>query len=370
MHLKKVIVAVTNDLSTDQRVDKVCNTLTSMGFSVTLTGRLLAKSLPLQRAYSTHRMKLLFVKGPLFYAEYNIRLLIFLLFNKVDLIVSNDLDTLLACFIAHRIKKNTEIVYDSHEYFTGTPELIDRPVVRSIWKRIEKYIFPKLTDIFTVNDSIANLYSNEYKKTIKVVRNVPPKLIQEKPTPDLVFDSSKHLVILQGAGINIQRGAEEAIIAMQFVNNAILLIIGGGDVIDLLKQMVKEFDLEEKVMFMDRMPYHELMKYTALAEIGLTLDKDTNINYRYSLPNKLFDYINAGTPVLSSNLPEISKIIEKYKVGMLIESHDPEHIASCINTMISLNYKVKLQENLRLAADDLNWENEEKILKQVYSKYV
>ena len=369
--MKKVIISVTNDLSTDQRVDKVCGTLLSMGFSVFLIGRLLPGSLPLNRDYQAHRMKLLFHKGPFFYAEYNIRLFIFLLFTKVDLLVSNDLDTLPANYMAHKLK-SIPMVYDSHEYYTGTPELVNRPFVQGIWKRIERFIFPKLNEIFTVNESIAELYFQEYGKRLNIVRNVPRRIsIQTTYTPaDLGFDNSKKLIILQGAGIIVQRGAEEAVLSMQFIENALLLIIGGGDIINSLKELVVKSELTQKVIFFPRIPYDELMKYTSAAEIGLSLDKDTNINYRYSLPNKLFDYINAGIPVLASPLPEIKKVIDRYEVGLLIENHEPQHIASKLKQMLENDYKSKLFHNLKRAAAELNWENEEKTLKLVYSKYV
>lgn len=343
----------------------------SMGFQVMLVGRMLPESTPLKRTYEINRFKLIFRKGPLFYAEYNIRLFFYLLFSKADLLISNDLDTLPANYLIH-ILKSVPIVYDSHEYYTGTPELVNRPFVQSVWKRIEKFIFPKLQDIFTVNESIAELYNQEYGKKLVVVRNVPKKP-QEKfeyNAKQLGINSSKHLIILQGAGINIQRGAEEAILAMQFVDEALLLIVGGGDVIGNLKDLVLMNGLSEKVLFFPKMPYQQLMKYTSASQIGLTLDKDTNINYRYSLPNKLFDYIHATTPVLSSNLIEIRKIIDTYGVGLYIESHDPQHIANKINLMLHNNYKEKLRENLIKASNELNWENEEIILKEVYSKYV
>ena len=371
--LKKTIVSVTNDLSTDQRVDKVCRTLTGMGFHVLLVGRWLPDCLPLNdRPYETHRMRLLFKSGPLFYAEYNLRLFWFLLFHPAKLLVSNDLDTLLANYTAHKLKR-VPVVYDSHEYYTETPELVNRPMVKGIWERIEKAIFPKLNDIITVNKSIAGLYHEKYNKTLHVVRNVPrtPKIETLTSRESLGLPVDKKIIVLQGAGINIQRGAEEAVEAMRFVPNALLLIIGGGDVIESLKKQVKESGLEEKIRFFKRLPYNELIQYTRLADLGITLDKDTNINYRYSLSNKLFDYIHAGIPILASRLPEIARIVEGYNIGRIAENHDPQYVAGLMNQMLNDEAQNKIwKNNLLLAAKELNWENEEKILTELYQKYV
>lgn len=371
--LKKVIVSVTNDLSTDQRVDKVCRTLSEMGFDVTLTGRWLPGCLPLNdRPYETHRMKLLFRKGPLFYAEYNIRLLIYLLARKSNLLVSNDLDTLPANFAAHKLKR-TPIVYDSHEYYTETPELVNRPFVQGIWERIERFIFPKLTDIITVNQSIADLYEKKYGKKLNVVRNIPRLQTESKPLSreECGLPADKSIILMQGAGINIQRGAEETVEAMKFVDNAILLIIGGGDVIGKLKEMAKNLKLEDKIIFKNRLPYPELIRHTRLADIGLTLDKNTNINYRFSLPNKLFDYIHAGIPVLASRLPEIARIVEGYNIGRIAESHDPEYLGNLITNMLSDVESQKIwRKNLLHASSELTWEKEAITLIELYKKYV
>lgn len=373
--MKRAIVSVINDLSTDQRVHKVSATLHKLGYEVTLVGRKQRKSLPLdKRDYNTKRMFLLFEKGPLFYAEYQIRLFLYLLFHKADVLVSNDLDTLLPNYRISKLKR-IHLVYDTHELFCEVPELQSNPFKKSIWKRMERRIFPKLNYIFTVNDSIAKIYNEEYKVAIKVVRNVPllssQKNIQLQSKTELGLPSDKKIIVLQGAGINIDRGAEEAVQAMQFVNNAMLLIIGSGDVINTLKQMVNDLRLSDKVKFIGKVPFEKLLQYTRHADLGLTLDKDTNINYRYSLPNKLFDYIHAGVPVLASHLVEIKKIITQYNIGDCIDNHDPKHIAEKINGIFNNDSLLQTwKNNTQIAAKELNWEKEEQQLIEVYKRFL
>jgi len=370
---KRVIVSVINDLVTDQRVNKVCQTLTSISCDVLLVGRKMRNSPKLDdRDYAMHRMKLMFDNGPLFYAEFNIRLFILLLFRKADLFISNDLDTLLPNHIVSKIKR-IPLVYDSHEYFTEVPELVNRKRTQAIWKFIERKLFSLQTDIITVNDSIADLFEKDYGTRPHIVRNIPRKRqsVKKLSREELSLPVDTNILILQGSGINMHRGSEELVEAMQYVKNAVLLIIGGGDVIDELKKMSKTFKLDKKIIFLPRMPYQQLMQYTAVADIGLTLDKSTNLNYKFSLPNKLFDYIQAGIPVLSSSLPEIEKIITKYNVGDFIFNHDPKSIADKINEMLSNKTQMeKWKKNCNFAASELTWENEEKVLIDIYSKYV
>jgi glycosyltransferase involved in cell wall biosynthesis len=344
-----------------------------MGFKVLLVGRHRANSNPLQkRIYRTRRMHLLFEKGFGFYAEFNIRLFFFLLFRRVNVMVSNDLDTLLPNFLVS-ILRGKKLVYDTHEFFTGVPELVNRHHTRKVWERIEKWIFPKLIHVITVNESIAKIYEDLYNKKLLVIRNVPPyrELTDVKSRKELNLPEDKFIVLLQGAWINIDRGGEEAVDAMSFVENAILLVIGGGDVIDILKEKVAQNGLSEKVRFIPRIPFADLFNYTANADLGLTLDKDTNINYRFSLPNKLFDYIQAGVPVLASDLAEIRKIIDTYKVGELIKSHDPEPIAEYINALIANRQKMAdYKGNCLKAKKELCWENEREKLEKLYTPFL
>lgn len=371
-YLKKVIVSVINDLATDQRVHKACLSLEKSGFKVLLVGRVLKNSPQMPSlTYNYHRMRLIFTKGPLFYAEFNIRLFLFLLFRKADLLLSNDLDTLLANYLISKLK-GVKVLFDSHEYFTETPELTNRKTVQKIWKTIEKWIVPKLSEMITVNESIAELFRNEYHIKVHVIRNIPmrykPNSTFTKAEANLPAD--KKILILQGAGINVQRGAEELVEAMTYLSDCFLLVIGGGDVLEQLKKIVHRHHLENNIRFLPRMPYQQMMNYTRLADIGITLDKDTNLNYRFSLPNKLFDYIHANVPVLASPLPEIKNIIDTYQTGSFIVNHKPETIARSIRAMV--DDKVMMEQwksNCKLASETLCWEQEEKLLLSIYAGY-
>jgi glycosyltransferase involved in cell wall biosynthesis len=369
--MKKVIVSVISDLVTDMRVHKMCMTLQEMGFEVLLTGRKLPSSLPVdKRPYRHHRMKLIFTSGPLFYAFFNIRLFFFLLFRKAGVLVANDLDTLLANYLVSRLR-NIPLVYDSHEYFTEVPELQGR-FARKVWLAIEKRIFPHLKDVFTVNDSIAEAYNRKYGVRPLVVRNLPLKTPPVEPLPksEAGIDDDKKIVILQGSGINLDRGGEEAVLAMQYVENAVLMIVGGGDALPGLKRMVREKQLDDKVIFIPRQPHHLLFRYTAMADAGLSLDKDTNLNYRFSLPNKIFDYIACGVPVLASDLPEVAKIVRDYDIGLVLGEYSVEAIAAAIGKMLSEDYKSLKNNNLQKAAKELTWEQNINTIHSVYSKFL
>ena len=367
---KKIIISVTNDLSTDQRVKKVCGTLNAMNYDILLVGRKRPASIKLNRPYRTKRMKLIFNKGALFYAEFNIRLFILLVFSKVDIYHANDLDTLLANYLAAIIRRKP-IVYDSHEYFTGVPEIQNKKLVKKVWQTIEQFIFPKLKHIITVNQSIAKLYKKEYNKDLRIIRNVPNKVetLKLKSKSELNIAEDKDIIITQGAGININRGIEELVEAMQYLNNVCLIIIGDGDVIPQLKKRVLELKLENSIIFKGRMPYHEMMQYTQHAKLGITIDKDTNTNYKYSLPNKLFDFIHAGIPILASKIIEVEKIIKKYQIGLFINNHEPTHIANQIKYAIdNKELMSEWKSNTTLATKELNWEIEENTLKDLYKK--
>lgn len=366
-----VIVSVINDLNTDQRVHKVCSFIEHQGYDVLLVGRRLKSSREMEfRSYRTRRFRMVFEKGPLFYAWFNFRLFWFLLFHSSEILVANDLDTLLPNYLVSRLK-GKKLVYDSHEYFTEVPELISRPKVKAVWERIERLIFPKLKQVSTVNHSIAQRYREKYGVSLRVVRNVSPLW---KPThlaskKELGIPEGKHLLIMQGAGLNVDRGVEEAIRMMPFLENAVLLLVGDGDVIPEMKRLVEQEKWQDRVLFFGKRPYNELLQFTWQADLGLSFDQPTNPNYLFSLPNKIFDYIHTSTPIVCSDLVEVSKLVKGYDVGEVVTDFTPRNLAEQISRILdNPDLMARWKSNCERAAAIENWETEVQQLNEFYPK--
>ena len=313
-----------------------------------------------------------FNKGFAFYAEFNIRLFLFLLKQKNDLLYSNDLDTLLPNYLVSRMR-SIPLIYDSHEYFTEVPELIDRPRVRSFWLGLEKLIFPRLKNVITVNQEIAGIYSEKYGVSVSVVRNVPPLTPKEvsafKNSSKLIsskLNSEKRkedILIYQGA-LNLGRGIELMIDCMEFLEKGRLVIVGTGDVEERLKKRVKAKRLSDRVHFKGRIDPISLKSLTSQASLGFSLEEDLGLNYRLALPNKIFDYIHAGIPVIVSDLPVMKNFVVDNQVGAVLKDRTPEVLAQLIRKVLSERESYDL--NLRAAAERFNWDKEKlELLKEI-----
>jgi glycosyltransferase involved in cell wall biosynthesis len=364
--LKRVYLVVINDLVADQRAHRVAQTLRECGAQVILIGRRFHDSRPVDdREYRTKRFRFLFNRGFLFYTCFNIRLFGWLLFREKGIFVSNDLDTLPACWLASKIR-GLPLVYDSHEYFTEVPELIGRKFVRNFWLKIEKNLVPGLKYAYTVSEPIAEEYRKAYNVNFHVIRNLPYRSQHPVRHPDLLQSDPIPAIIYQGS-LNPGRGLESAILAMKHLEKYRFQIFGDGPFRGNLEKLVRDNNLTDRILFMGRIPFSELQSYTGQASLGISLEENLGKNYYYSLPNKLFDYIQARIPVLVSGLPEMRKIVEEYNVGVVTDSHEPVTLARIIEQMIDDEEKrITWKKNLQIAADELCWENEKGKIIEIY----
>ncbi len=369
---KKITVSVISELTTDQRVIRISTTLREMGFDVMVVARQLKGALPLGNySFKSKRIVCFFRKGVLAYAEFNFKLFWYLLFTKTDYLLSNDLDTLSPNFIVSRLR-NKFLFYDTHEYFTGVPEVTASPLKQKLWKTLEDLLLPKLKVAYTVNESVKNKYESIYPSMgLKIVRNIS---LKENIIPHAIPKEweGKIVLLMQGIGMNPGRGGMELLLAFQHLPQSYRLIyIGWGLEWEAIDAKRKELGLEHRVEMHAKMPPEELKRFTPLAHIGFTLDGSKDENFLFNLPNKLFDYIHAGVPVISTSIPEVKKIVEQYQIGICLENLDSKATARAIEQFINNTDQYNtFKKNTLLAAKELCWQNEKNKLIDIYKPYL
>lgn len=350
--MPSIFFTVTTDLSYDQRMIRICTTLANAGYDVTLVGRQLQSFIALkEQPYQQKRLRCIFEKGKLFYAEYNVRLFFFLLFKKMDGICAIDLDTILPCYWISRIKKIKRI-YDAHELFCEMKEIVTRPRIYKIWKWIERKTVPHFKDAYTVNQPIADEFFRMYNRHFEVIRSIA--LYDEERQ---IADKEK-FILYQGA-VNEGRSFETLIPAMQWVN-APLIICGDGNFMQQAKKLVNDLQLQEKVIFKGMLSPCDLRSITNKAYIGITLfEKEALSNY-YSLANRFFDYIHSGVPQLCVNYPVYKEINNLEEIAVLVDELDYATIATALNKLLNNElYWQQLHQNCKTAAKTFNWQKEE-----------
>jgi len=360
--LPSIIFTVTNDLSYDQRMARICTSLSSAGYEVLLVGRKMKHSVPLTAAaYKQKRLSCFFEKGKLFYLEYNIRLFIFLLFKKMDGICAIDLDTILPCYYISRIKKIKRI-YDAHEYFTQQKEIVTRPGIYKLWHWIEKKHLPRFSYGYTVGSSIAAEFKKLYGVNYEVIRNLP--MLKDNAAARIPYQDPK-IILYQGA-INEARGLEWLIPAMKNID-AELHLYGDGNFMQQTRELIKTNNLEDKVFIKGKVLPEALGTITKQATIGINLVENTGLNQYYSLANKFFDLMQNGIPQVSMDFPEYKKINDAFEVAILVPDLKINSIGNAIKRLLADEtlYK-KLQQNCQAAKKVFNWQEEEKKLITFY----
>ena len=389
---KRIIFTVTNDLRYDQRMLRICTTLSAAGYEVALVGRHLSTSIPLQnQPYQQIRLKhLRFTAGKLFYLEYNLRLLFFLLFQRFDAVCSIDLDTSIPGIIAAKIK-NKPHLFDAHELFTHTPEVARRKSIQKIWEAVQKFTFKHTNAAFTVGPAIAQYFEEKYNRPVAVVRNMPiksgatnPKTTNQARTeinqlnsdninpPSPAWQSKidalqgQRFILYQGA-LNEARGLEALIQAMSEIP-AILVLAGEGDLSQTLRNLTQSLNLEHKVIFLGMIPPNELPQLTKQAYIGYNVSQNAGLSYFLSLNNKFFDYTKALLPSLINPFPEYLALMKEFEVGLPTEP-TLEDIVKQANQLFTdqLLYD-KIKSNCKLASEKWTWENETPTLVNIFQQ--
>jgi glycosyltransferase involved in cell wall biosynthesis len=357
---KSLIFCVTTDLNYDQRMMRICSSLSNAGYAVELVGRLLPHSQKLSdKNYKQTRLHCFFTKGKLFYIEYNIRLFFYLLTFKGNAICAIDLDSMLASCIAARFKRK-KFVYDAHEYFTEMEEVVNRPFTKWVWKKLEQFCVPKAHAAYTVSQAYADLFEKEYRKKFAVIRNASV-LSDKEPTLE-----KEYYVLYQGA-VNVGRGLYELIEAVKDLPIT-LVICGKGDIYNDLQEKIQGENLQNKVELKGYVVPAELKDITAKARIGFTLFAANGLSNKYSLANRFFDYMHAAVPQIAMDYPEYQLLNKEFEIAVLIKELSAAEIKKAITLLLNEpNYYKQLQQNACKARLHYNWQNEETKLLGIYS---
>ena len=358
----KVLVSVFNNLSTDQRVEKVCRTLSENGFSIELIGNNWGGLPDLKRDYPVSRIILKSKILRYAYVEFQWKLYKELL-KKADqdtILLSNDLDTLLPNYLVSK-KLNLPLVYDSHEIFTEMPSVNGR-FTQNIWRSLESFIAPKLNFMMTASESYADWFHKTYGiERPVVVQNFPLK--SGNPQDYSIVNLPK-VIIYQGV-INPSRGLDKLIPEMHKIENAELWIAGDGPKKKEFQELTKNLGLDDKVKFIGKILPEELREITQQADVGLSIEEDNGLSYYFSMPNKISDYIQARIPVVVSDFPEMKKVADHFKAGEKIRDYN--ELAEKIQLVLN-NGKHSYKDALDHAASQLCWENEENRLLGLFCK--
>jgi glycosyltransferase involved in cell wall biosynthesis len=351
-------------MSIDYRVHKTAETLLSMGYEVICVARRRKDyGRVTQAPYRVVYLQTLWERGPLFYLVFNLRLWWWLLRHRVDKVLSIDLDTLTGCSLGARWRK-IPLIFDSHEYFPEVPELQHRPAVKKMWLWLESTFVPRIDKGYTVCRSIADIYQQKYGVLFEVVRNLPQR--QKLSLMDVQTKPEAFTLVYQGA-VNMGRGLLEVLDALLLLPGVRLVVVGDGDCLSQVKARTAALALNGQVEFVGKLPFSELGRYTASAHVGLCLLENLGLNYYYSLPNRIFDFAQAGVPVLASNFPEIRAVVAEYGTGLLVDDLLPETIAQAIVRLRDdkVAYQTMCDKALKVATE-LVWENEVAVLERVF----
>ncbi len=339
-------------------MQRIAGTLAKAGFKVTLVGRSLPNSTPLTKQdFQQHRITCHFHKGPLFYLEYTIRLLFWLLGHRHDILGTIDADTAIAGIVASWWQK-IPMVYDAHELFPEMPEVVHRPLVRKVWAALEKWAFKRASLRYTVSASLVQYFQETYQVPVHLIRNVPfrqEQIIPTKPVPYFIY---------QGA-LNEGRGLECTLEAMQNIP-ATLVICGEGPLKPKLQELATKLGVGEKVVFKGNVPPPQLAELTKNAWAGIMLLENRGLSYYYSLANKFFDYVQAGIPQVCVPFPEYQLLNTQHEVALLASTNVMEVRQAMLTLLHDHETYQRLQQNCLLAAQEWNWEQEGTHLVMLY----
>ena len=370
--MKTIVHIVLNNFINDARVLKACILMREHGYNVQVICLKNNKtpSHELIQGIEVYRIRLLskklhrlfsFIK----YLEFSFRVQKYI--RKADLVHVNDFEPLPIVWFSRMSGGNFKTIYDAHEFASERNGL--NKLFRQIIRLTEKFFGEFCDEIITVSESIANEYRRIHRRErVNVILNVPitTKFISSSCNIRDTFEipDNKKIFLYQGK-LFINRGIEFLIEAFDDIHpDAVLVFIGSGTLEDKVKEAAA---LNNQIYHIETVPYNDLLAYTSSADFGLMSAENVCLSYKYCMPNKLFEYINAGIPIITTNLKDCSELVIKERIGLVLESDNAEGVRNTINFALESS-KQNYSTSLAAAAAKYNWDREKEKLYKIYIK--
>lgn len=260
----------------------------------------------------------------------------------------------------------SKIIYDAHELYYE--QKVFSHCQKRLMRKVESELLPQCDQVFTVNESIAGEMALRYGcDNIAVLLNAinPPDDFDLLVKPDYLrkrfaIPKDKFILLFQG-GLSEHRNLEKLVLAMCYVTNplVVLVIMGNGPLLPKLQKLVNNRRLQDKVLFKEAVPQNVLLQWTASADAGIIPYPHVDLNTYYCTPNKLFEFIQAGVPILANDLPELRRFVLDNNFGIIYKMTSSRLIASGIDEISSNEKKLKSwRENLVEKRERFAWSSE------------
>ena len=292
--------------------------------------------------------------------------------EKADIYVAHDLTMLATAYRAAEITR-AKLIYDSHEFYSEQSLVW---LERLMWRKLEKKYISKPNAIITVNPSIGDVFKARYGLPhINIIYNAERLSALPLEKMQLLhrkfnLSPEQHILLYQG-GLHSDRNLICLVKAMTYVTNKMicLVLLGDGKLHNKLKHLIEAYHLEKNVFLHSAVNQDVLLSYTMSADVGVIPYRANCLNNRFCTPNKLFEFIIAGLPIIASDLPELTKIIVGNDIGRVADTRNPKAFAKIIEATFSDMTKLEQYKNqLLIARQKINWQEESNKLIRIYEQ--
>ncbi len=372
MHLCHLTIS---PIDYERRILNQIETAAQLGYQVQVyaLGRPGEMKIERRDKFLLQRVFTLFYRGgPIKFISINIQLFFLLLSQKYDLLHCHDLWVLPAAASISWLR-HSALIYDAHEYYAGLEIFRKKRLSRFLWLLTERIAIKQVQILLTVSEKLGERFRNRYPslKQIKIIRNLPRYERVDSSLVQFRIRKNEDKIVIYHGHFKPGRGLENLIHAVAMTTAKVkLYLIGNGELEPVLKNLVLAKHQQERIFFHDFIPTTELISTSAQGDIGVVLFEPNSLNYAAALPNKFFEYIMAGLPVLCSSIETFTYYINKYNFGLCVDPDDVEALSRAIVKIITNEDQLKVwKKNALRAAEELNWDNEEKKLIQIYAQY-